>query len=103
MQAATTQAQDRDHRQVLRAELSPSNEIPTKFSAGNGDFHGELNEDGSLSFQLSFSDLSSPATQAHIHLVRQRPMVELWSSCAVDPSLHAPRQVLYPAQLLHPM
>jgi hypothetical protein len=67
MQAATTQAQDRDHRQVLRAELSPSNEIPTKFSAGNGDFHGELNEDGSLSFQLSFSDLSSPATQAHIH------------------------------------
>jgi len=66
-QAATTQAEDRDHGQVISAKLSPLDEVPAKFSGGHGDFQGELNDDGSLSFQLTFSDLSSPATQAHIH------------------------------------
>jgi hypothetical protein len=65
--AATTHAQDRDRRQILSANLSPLNEVPAKFSSGRGNFEAELNDDGSLSFQLSFSDLSTPATQAHIH------------------------------------
>lgn len=67
MQAATTHAQDRDRSQHLTAELSPLNEVPAKFSGGHGNFVADLNADGSLSFQLSFSDLSTPATQAHIH------------------------------------
>jgi hypothetical protein len=67
MQAATTHAQDRDRTQSLSANLSPLSEVPAKFSGGHGNFEAELNDDGSLSFQLSFSGLSTPATQAHIH------------------------------------
>jgi len=67
VQAATTHAQDLDRHQHLSAELSPLNEVPAKFSSARGSFDAELREDGSLTFRLSFSDLSTPATQAHIH------------------------------------
>jgi hypothetical protein len=67
MQAATTHAQEWERRQLLSADLSPLNEVPAKFSGGRGNFEAELKDDGSLSFRLNFSDLSTPATQAHIH------------------------------------
>ena len=67
MQAATTPAQDWERRQLLSADLSPLHEVPAKFSGGRGNFEAELKDDGSLSFRLNFSDLSTAATQAHIH------------------------------------
>lgn len=67
MLAVTTHAQNIERRQFLSADLSPLDEVPAKASEAHGNFAAEFSQDGSLSFKLTFSGLSSPTTQAHIH------------------------------------
>jgi hypothetical protein len=56
-----------DRGDSLKAELIPFNQVPAVLAKSHGDFDATINEDGSLSFQLSYSDMSSAVTQAHIH------------------------------------
>jgi len=61
------QAQGWDRPDALTAELFPLNQVPAVLAKSHGSFSAEINEDGTISFQLSYADMSSPVTQAHIH------------------------------------
>ena len=52
----------------LRGRLRPSEEIPTNVTSGSGTFTAAVNDNNTVSFTLSYSNLSTPAVQAHIHL-----------------------------------
>jgi len=67
LQTGTAHAQDWDHKDSLRAELSPFNQVPSVLAGSRGNFEAETNDDGSISFTLSYKGMSSPVTQAHIH------------------------------------
>jgi CHRD domain len=60
-------AQDWDRRDLLRAELSSFNQVPSVLATGHGKFEAEISEDGTISFSLTYSGMSSPVVQAHIH------------------------------------
>ena len=60
-------AQDWDHKDSLRAELSSFNQVPSVLATGRGKFEAEINEDGTISYALTYSGMSSPVVQAHIH------------------------------------
>jgi hypothetical protein len=63
--AAQTVAQ-RDDEAAARARLSGFAEVPAKLSAGTGTFKATVHEDR-IDYVLSYSQLSAPATVAHIH------------------------------------
>jgi hypothetical protein len=48
------------------ASLSGANEVPPINTAGTGDFEMTI-QPGAISFSLTFADLSSPLTVAHLH------------------------------------
>ena len=50
----------------LRATLSGFQEVPPKLTDGTGTFTARING-GQLNYKLTYSGLSSPALQAHIH------------------------------------
>jgi CHRD domain len=54
------------HAERLSASLSGANEVPPINSAGTGNFEMTIRPDG-INFSLSFSDLSSPLSVAHLH------------------------------------
>jgi CHRD domain len=60
-------AQDWDREGYLRAELSSFNQVPSVLATGHGNFEARLNEDGTISFALSYTAMSSSVVQAHIH------------------------------------
>lgn len=52
----------------LKADLAGTNEVPPNASPAIGSFSGVLNDVANLlSFNVSFSGLTSPTTAAHIH------------------------------------
>jgi CHRD domain len=58
----------RDGRTKLDVELSGYQEVPALSSNGFGTFEVRLNHDrDALSYELTFSDLATNVTQAHIH------------------------------------
>lgn len=63
-----------DHRpDAFRAELTGFEEVPPVLTRASGSFRASLNPDGeSLSYELSFSNLSTPSTAAHIHFAQRR-------------------------------
>jgi len=61
------QAQDWERKDSLRAELSSFNQVPSVLATGHGNFEAELNEDGTISYSLTYSRMSSQVVQAHIH------------------------------------
>lgn len=61
------QAQDSDRTDSLRAELSSFNQVPSVLAHGHGNFEAEINEDGTISFSLTYARMSSQVVQAHIH------------------------------------
>ena len=67
VQATTAHAQEWHRDQALMADLSPLNQVPAEFASGRGNFEAELKDDGSLSFSLTYFDMSSSVVQAHIH------------------------------------
>ena len=54
------------HTERVSARLSGANEVPPINSAGTGNFEMTIQPSG-ISFSLSFSDLSSPLSVAHLH------------------------------------
>jgi hypothetical protein len=65
--AVTMHAQNWEHKDSLRAELSPFNQVPSVLATSHGRFEATVNEDGTISFELSYAEMSSPVVQAHIH------------------------------------
>jgi hypothetical protein len=63
----TVPAQDWGHRDSLRAELSSFSQVPWVLATGHGNLEAWLNEDGTISFELSYANMSSSVVQAHIH------------------------------------
>src|SRR2546426_11018234 len=65
---ASTAREDRDDVTTYRARLTGFGEVPPKLANGQGKFTGALSADGaSISWTLSWSDLTTPAQAAHIH------------------------------------
>jgi hypothetical protein len=60
-------AQDWERRDVLRAELTSFNQVPSVLAQSGGTFEAQLTDDGTISFELSYHNMSSPVVQAHIH------------------------------------
>jgi hypothetical protein len=53
----------------LKALLTGQEEVPVVITTGNGTFSALINKDETeITYELSYSDLESNATQAHIHL-----------------------------------
>lgn len=65
-------AQDWDRGDLLKAELISFNQVPSVLAKSNGKFVAAINEDGTISFTLSYTDMSSPVVQAHIHFGASR-------------------------------
>jgi hypothetical protein len=56
----------------LKAELISFNEVPSVVSQARGTFEGHTSGDwNSIEFELTFSGLQAPVTQAHIHLAQR--------------------------------
>jgi hypothetical protein len=65
----TIQADGDHHKRSFRIKLNPLQEVPSVSSPAKGEFRLRISRDGtSMSYVLSYSDLSAPVTQAHIHL-----------------------------------
>jgi hypothetical protein len=62
-----TQAQGWNRPDSLSAELLSLNQVPAVLANSHGAFKAQINQDGTISFELSYTDMSSPVTQAHIH------------------------------------
>ena len=54
------------HTERFSARLSGSEEVPPINTAGSADFE-MTNQQGTITFSLTFSDLSSPLSVAHLH------------------------------------
>jgi hypothetical protein len=68
MKAAVTNGQDSDHQgAVLKAQLFSLNQVPAVFAKSAGVFEGTLSPDGTLTYSLTYANMSSPVVQAHIH------------------------------------
>lgn len=65
-------AEDSEHKDSLRAELISFNQVPSVLAKSHGRFHAEINDDSTISFELSYEDMSSPVVQAHIHFGASR-------------------------------
>lgn len=52
----------------LKARLNALNEIPTNVTAATGTFKATINDDSSITFTLTYRNLTTPAFQAHIHV-----------------------------------
>jgi len=65
---ASTARDDRDDVTTYRARLTGFGEVPPKLVDGQGRFTGTLSADGaSISWTLTWADLTGPAQAAHIH------------------------------------
>ena len=51
----------------FRADLTGAKEVPSVTTNGSGTFTGTLNDDNTLSYTLTYQNLSSNVTMAHIH------------------------------------
>jgi len=65
-------AQSRAHADSLRAVLVSFNQVPSVLTASSGTFEAQVNSDGTISFSLSYANMSSAVTQAHIHFGASR-------------------------------
>ena len=68
----TARAQDSRYKELLRAQLVSFNQVPSVLATSNGTFEAEINDNGTISFSLSYANMSSPVTQAHIHFGASR-------------------------------
>jgi hypothetical protein len=60
-------AQDPSQKSFLRAVLTSFNQVPSVLAPSSGRFDAEINADGTISYWLSYANMSSPVSQAHIH------------------------------------
>jgi hypothetical protein len=52
----------------LRAKLKSFSEVPTNVTDGTGTFTATITDDTTISFTLSYQNLSTPVVQSHIHV-----------------------------------
>jgi len=60
-------AKGAERRELLKADLISFNQVPSVLANSHGNFSAEIKEDGTISFELSYADMSSAVVQAHIH------------------------------------
>lgn len=65
--AGAALAQDWSHHNHLEARLVSLNQVPAVLATGKGRFEAEIEQDGTISYRLSYKDMSGPVVQAHIH------------------------------------
>jgi CHRD domain-containing protein len=54
---------------VLNADLSGFNEVPTLSSPASADFHARINKDETeIQYELTYSGFATPVLQSHLHL-----------------------------------
>jgi len=59
-------------RRQIRATLRGFNEVPAKFTAGQGSFRAIIDQTArTITFTLTFSGLSGPPTASHIHFAQK--------------------------------
>ena len=63
----TSRAQESDSTLNLRANLISFNQVPSVLTNSKGLFEAQVAQDGTISFSLSYANMSSPVVQAHIH------------------------------------
>lgn len=51
----------------IKADLVSFNQVPSVLAGSHGKFTAEINDDGALTYSLSYSNMTSPVVQAHIH------------------------------------
>jgi hypothetical protein len=62
------QAADEDGSNKISARLTSFQEVPALSSAGRGRFSARVDPDAqTITYELSFSGLSTPVTQSHVH------------------------------------
>ena len=69
---AAVQAQTLPHQNFLRAVLTPFNQVPSVLAPSSGSFQAQVNSDGTIAFTLSYANMTSSVTQAHIHFGASR-------------------------------
>lgn len=73
VQAPAGRRRAQGRTEVFRAELTGFEEVPPVLTPARGSFRAQLAADGgSLDFELTFTDLTSQSTAAHIHLGQPR-------------------------------
>jgi hypothetical protein len=72
LSTTAVRAQDLSQKYFLRAELTSFNQVPSVLAKSNGRFDAEINADGTISFWLSYANMSSAVAQAHIHFGASR-------------------------------
>ena len=69
--AGTVRGQEARHATVFTATLSGFEQVPSILSNGTGTFSLTINGTTSITYRLSYSGLSSPVTQAHVHFAQR--------------------------------
>jgi hypothetical protein len=64
---SVARAQDSDYGEYVKAELIPFNQVPAVLAKSSGRFEAEIKSDGTIQFSMSYQNMSSPVTMAHIH------------------------------------
>jgi hypothetical protein len=70
--ATVAHTQDVAYQNTLRALLVPFSQVPSVLAPSSGTFDAQINNDGSISFSLSYANMTSAVTQAHIHFGASR-------------------------------
>jgi CHRD domain len=65
--AGSTAAENIPYGAQLRADLITFNQVPAVYAGSSGFFQATINSDNTITFTLSYANMSSPVTQAHIH------------------------------------
>jgi hypothetical protein len=65
--ANAVRAKDSDSGEYLLATLSPLNQVPAVFAKSFGHFEAEIEQGDSIPFSLSYHNMSTTVTMAHIH------------------------------------
>jgi hypothetical protein len=60
------------HQNTLRAVLTPFNQVPSVIAPSSGSFEAQIASDGTISFSLTYANMTSAVTQAHIHFGASR-------------------------------
>jgi hypothetical protein len=60
-------AQETPTSLYLRANLNSFNQVPSVLAKSSGTFDAQINPDATISFSLTYTNVSSPVEQAHIH------------------------------------
>jgi hypothetical protein len=72
LHTSPSHAQDWDRKDTLKAELVSFKQVPSVLAPSHGKFEAEINEDGTISYELSYTNITSPVVQAHIHFGASR-------------------------------